>query len=89
MLWGVTAKKLGLPMNLPYLDPNAEGERILHGVNFASAASGYLESTSMILVNHSSLYHSKWISFGRDWSYFYMKRINLGGFIIAECASSF
>jgi hypothetical protein len=88
-LWGVTATKLGLPMNLPYLDPNAEGERILHGVNFASAASGYLESTSMILVNHSSLYHSKWISIGRDWSYFYMKLINLGGFNIAECASSF
>ncbi|KAG0575959.1 hypothetical protein KC19_5G043800 [Ceratodon purpureus] len=43
------AMKLGLPMTLPYLHPNAEGERLLHGVNFASAASGILQSTSLIL----------------------------------------
>ncbi|KAH7433694.1 hypothetical protein KP509_07G081700 [Ceratopteris richardii] len=40
------AAKLGLPFPLPYLHPDAKGEKILKGINFASAASGFFDSTA-------------------------------------------
>ncbi|XP_024400165.1 GDSL esterase/lipase At5g03820 [Physcomitrium patens] len=40
---------LGLPISLPYLHPNATGQNLVHGINFASAASGYLDTTSQFL----------------------------------------
>ncbi|KAG0580985.1 hypothetical protein KC19_4G215700 [Ceratodon purpureus] len=40
--------KIGLPLQLPYLSPQAHGEAILTGVNFASAASGWFEKTANI-----------------------------------------
>lgn len=43
------ASKLGLPMSLPYLHPNATGQNLIYGTNFASAASGYLDTTSVFL----------------------------------------
>jgi hypothetical protein len=44
--------RLGLPMSLPYLHPNATGQNLVHGINFASAASGYLNTTSAFMVMH-------------------------------------
>lgn len=43
------ATRLGLPLSLPALHPNATGQNIVHGINFASASSGYLDSTSAFL----------------------------------------
>lgn len=58
----VAALNLGLPLNLPYLHPEATGERMLKGVNFASAASGYLQATSRLLVITPFNLHSITIS---------------------------
>jgi hypothetical protein len=40
------AMALGLPVSLAYLDPNAQGPRILTGINFASSGSGWDEGTA-------------------------------------------
>ncbi|KAG0591693.1 hypothetical protein M758_1G226100 [Ceratodon purpureus] len=40
------SQKLGIPMQLPYMSPDAHGERILSGVNFASSASGWFDNTA-------------------------------------------
>ncbi|CAK9868038.1 unnamed protein product, partial [Sphagnum jensenii] len=40
------ATALGLPLSLAYLDPNAQGPRILTGINFASSGSGWDEGTA-------------------------------------------
>ncbi|KAG0566258.1 hypothetical protein M758_7G046200 [Ceratodon purpureus] len=49
MVADFVATRLGLPMSLPYLHPNATGQNIVKGINFASAASGYLNTTSSFL----------------------------------------
>ena len=54
VVWCGAAMRLGLPMSLPYLDPNAKGQNLVHGINFASAASGYLNTTSAFLVQMTS-----------------------------------
>jgi len=36
---------LGIPYLPPFADPNTVGTRILHGVNYASAAAGILDET--------------------------------------------
>jgi len=41
---------LGLPLILPFADPQTEGELIVHGVNFGSAGSGILDETGVIEV---------------------------------------
>lgn len=46
----VTAQDLGLQTPLAFLDPQAEGEKLLYGSNFASSGSGWLESTAEIFV---------------------------------------
>ncbi|CAM6030435.1 unnamed protein product [Sphagnum balticum] len=43
------ADAMGFPYSLPYLDPNAHGEAILTGINFASSGSGWNPDTSNIL----------------------------------------
>lgn len=44
-------EKLHLPSFLPaFADPSTKGSRILHGVNYASGASGILDTTGSIAV---------------------------------------
>ncbi len=45
------ADAMGFPYSLPYLDPNAHGEAILTGINFASSGSGWNPDTSNLLVS--------------------------------------
>lgn len=46
-----TAENIGLTSYPPaYLSPEAAGERLLTGANFASAASGYYDETATIYV---------------------------------------
>lgn len=40
------SQKIGLPLQLPYLSPQAHGEAILTGINFASSASGWFDNTA-------------------------------------------
>jgi phospholipase/lecithinase/hemolysin len=40
------SQKLGIPLQLPYMSPDAHGEAILTGVNIASSASGWFDSTA-------------------------------------------
>lgn len=40
------SQKIGLPLQLPYMSPDAHGEAILTGINFASSASGWFENTA-------------------------------------------
>ncbi|KAH7441476.1 hypothetical protein KP509_03G039500 [Ceratopteris richardii] len=40
------ASRVGLPFPLPYLHPDAKGDKILKGINFASAASGFFDGTA-------------------------------------------
>ncbi|XP_024392320.1 GDSL esterase/lipase At5g03810 [Physcomitrium patens] len=39
-------RKIGYPLPLPYLAPNAHGKAILTGINFASSASGWYDKTA-------------------------------------------
>jgi len=50
LMYVFAALKLGIPFQLPYLSPDAHGEAILTGVNFASSASGWFEGTNDIWV---------------------------------------
>lgn len=40
------SERVGFPLTLPYLAPNAHGEAILIGINLASSASGWYEGTA-------------------------------------------
>ena len=47
--------KLGLPSFIPaFADPATKGSRIVHGVNFASGASGILDNTGSIAVSKNN-----------------------------------
>lgn len=41
------AEELGLPLVPPFLDSSTKGQKLLQGVNYASAGSGILNSTGM------------------------------------------
>ncbi|KAJ7518955.1 hypothetical protein O6H91_20G016800 [Diphasiastrum complanatum] len=46
MVTDFIAERLGLPFPMPYLHPEAKGEKIVKGVNFASSGSGYFDGTA-------------------------------------------
>lgn len=50
----VAAEKIGYPFPLPYLAPNAHGQAILTGVNFASSGSGWYDLTAANFVSENS-----------------------------------
>jgi len=49
-------ERVGFPLTLPYLAPNAHGNAILTGINFASSASGWYDGTAANFV--SALNHT-------------------------------
>lgn len=44
-------QSMGLPLSLPYLSPELNGQRLLNGANFASAGIGILNDTGVQFVS--------------------------------------
>eukprot|EP00249_Psilotum_nudum_P005586 c19037_g1_i1 orf=1-579(-) len=50
---------------LPFLDPNAKGQNLLRGINFASAGAGILDDTGSIFI--SRITQSEQVQYFRDY----------------------
>ncbi|KAL3676309.1 hypothetical protein R1sor_026257 [Riccia sorocarpa] len=57
-------ENFGLPFPLPYNSPDAKGEAVLQGINTASSASGWLETTDRIFGTIPGTEQVQWV---RNW----------------------
>ncbi|XP_024528860.1 GDSL esterase/lipase At5g03810 [Selaginella moellendorffii] len=58
----IVAQKLNLPFPLAFTSPNATGDNLIFGANFASAASGLVDSTASLFNVASSTQQLKWFA---------------------------
>ncbi|MCO5552460.1 hypothetical protein L7F22_005972 [Adiantum nelumboides] len=72
------ASRVGIPFPLPYLHPDAKGDKILKGINFASSASGFFDSTA----NHFNV-----APLSRQLQWFRQYKVQLSGSVGKEKAA--